>query len=46
MQMNEAKQELHSELLTASAYIVELEEKFYTSQKTSLDLLRELKLME
>jgi Growth-Arrest-Specific Protein 2 Domain len=46
MQMSEAKSELHLELLTASAYIVELEEKFYISQKTSLDLLRELKMME
>ena len=33
-------------MLTASAYIVELEEKFYVSQKTSLDLLKELKATE
>lgn len=43
---NEAKDELQSELQTASAYIVELEEKFYKAQRTSLDLLKELKQVE
>jgi hypothetical protein len=44
--MDEAKAELQQELLTASAYIVELEEKFYNSQRTALDLLKELKQAE
>ena len=41
--MDSAKKELQKELETASAYIIELEDKFYKSQKTSLDLLRQLK---
>lgn len=42
-QMDAQKQELQKELETASAYILELEGKFYKSQQTSLDLLRQLK---
>jgi hypothetical protein len=45
-EISEAKDELQSELQTASAYIVELEEKFYKAQRTSLDLLKELKQVE
>ncbi len=45
-QMDGAKQELQGELQTASAYISELEEKFYKAQRTSLELLKQLKLSE
>jgi hypothetical protein len=41
--MKDAKLELQNELQTASDYIVELEEKFFNSQRTSLILLKELK---
>jgi hypothetical protein len=44
--MKNAKQELQQELQTASDYIVELEDKFYNSQRTSLILLKELKEKE
>jgi len=42
-QIDAAKVELQKELETASEYIVELEAKFYESQRTSLDLLKQLK---
>ena len=44
--MESAKQELQNELQTASAYIVEVEDKFYKSQRTSLELLKQLKQSE
>jgi len=34
------------ELENASSYIIELEEKFYKSQQTSLELLKQLKQVE
>jgi chromosome segregation ATPase len=37
------KQQLQKELETASDYILELEEKVYKANKTSLELLRQLK---
>ncbi len=40
------KDELQNELTTASAYILELEEKYYKSQTTSLELLKQLKVTE
>lgn len=40
------KDELQQELTTASAYIIELEEKYYKAQKTSLELLKQLKQSE
>lgn len=45
-QVDQCKQELQQELTTASAYIVELEDKFYKSQRTSLELLKQLKIAE
>ena len=44
--MDRAKQALQKELENASAYIIELESKFYKSQQTSLELLRQLKQIE
>ena len=44
--MDKAKQRLQSELENASAYIIELENKFYKSQQTSLELLKQLKMVE
>ncbi len=44
--MRQAKEELQKELVQASAYIVQLEEKFYESQRTGLELLKELKHAE
>jgi len=41
-----AKSELHTELTTASSYIIELEEKFYKQQRNALELLKQLKLVE
>jgi len=40
------KDELQQELTTASAYIIELEEKYYKAQRTSLELLKQLKASE
>jgi chromosome segregation ATPase len=40
------KDELQNELTTASAYIIELEEKYYKAQRTSLELLKQLKASE
>ena len=37
---------MQAELENASAYIIELEEKFYSSQQTSLELLKQLKQVE
>jgi len=37
------KIELQNELTTASAYILQLQEEFYNSKRTSLDLLTQLK---
>lgn len=45
-QLIEAKDEVLNELSTASAYILELEEKYYKSQRTSLELLKQLKASE
>ena len=45
-QLDEAKGKLQVELENASSYIIELEEKFYKSQKTSLELLKQLKQVE
>lgn len=45
-QVSEAKDEVLNELNTASAYILELEEKYYKSQRTSLELLKQLKASE
>ena len=44
--MREAKEQLQQELVQASAYIVQLEEKFYESQRTGLELLKEVKHSE
>jgi peptidoglycan hydrolase CwlO-like protein len=41
--MDEEKTTLQKELETASDYILELEEKVYKANKTSLELLRQLK---
>lgn len=38
-----AKGELQEQLESASSYIVQLEEKFYNSQTTQLDMLKQLK---
>ena len=43
---DEAKASLQQELANASAYILELEDKFYKSQQTSLELLKQLKTVE
>ena len=42
-QIDEQKQQLQKEIETASDYILELEEKVYKANKTSLELLRQLK---
>ena len=44
--MRLAKIELQNELTTASAYILQLQEEFYNSKRTSLDLLHQLKERE
>jgi chromosome segregation ATPase len=41
--LDEEKNTLQKELETASDYILELEEKVYKANKTSLELLRQLK---
>ena len=41
--MSNAKAKLLSEIESASAYILELEAKFYQAQRTSLELLKQLK---
>lgn len=46
IQLSEAKVKLQIELENASDYITELEEKFYKSQQTALELLRQLKECE
>jgi hypothetical protein len=38
--MSNAKAKLLSEIESASAYILELEAKFYQAQRTSLELLK------
>lgn len=45
-QQYRAKEALQKELENASAYIIELESKFYKSQQTSLELLKQLKQVE
>ena len=42
-QMNQQKDTLQNELDTATDYIFELEEKVYKANKTSLELLKQLK---
>jgi len=42
-QLTEAKEQLQKELETASDYILALEDKVYKANKTSLELLRQLK---
>ena len=37
------KQKLHKDLLSASDYIIQLEDKCYESNRTSLDLLKQLR---
>jgi chromosome segregation ATPase len=44
--LDDAKNKLQIELENASSYIIELEEKFYKSQQTSLELLKQLKQVE
>ena len=44
--LDDAKNKLQIELENASSYIIELEEKFYRSQQTSLELLKQLKQVE
>ena len=44
--LQRVKNELHTQLENASAYIVELEDKFFRQQKTSLELLKNLKEVE
>ena len=41
--MEGAKGELQDQLESASSYIVQLEEKFYNSQQTQLEMLKQLK---
>ena len=41
--LESAKGELQDQLESASSYIVQLEEKFYNSQTTQLDMLKQLK---
>ena len=41
--MEAAKGDLQEQLESASSYIVQLEEKFYNSQTTQLDMLKQLK---
>ena len=45
-QLIEQKERIQTELENASSYIIELEEKFYKSQQTSLELLKQLKSVE
>jgi len=45
-ELTEAKEKLQVELENASSYIGELEDKFYKSQQTALELLRQLKECE
>jgi chromosome segregation ATPase len=45
-QLVEQKERMQLELENASSYIIELEEKFYKSQQTSLELLKQLKQVE
>lgn len=40
------KADLRASLESASAYIVELEDKFFRQQQTSLELLKQLKDVE
>jgi len=40
VELDLAKSKLQRELENASAYIIELEEKYYKSQQTSLELLK------
>ena len=42
-QIDAAKDEINKELANASDYIVRLEDKFFESKRTSLDLLKSLK---
>ena len=44
--MLEDKTNLHKELLTASDYIVALEERCYSANKSSLELLTKFKFLE
>lgn len=44
--LTDAKDKLQEELGNASSYIGELEDKFYKSQQTALELLRQLKECE
>ena len=46
VKLEEAKERMQVELENASSYIIELEEKFYKSQQTSLELLKQLKQVE
>lgn len=46
LSIDAAKSELHTELTTASSYIIELEDKFYKQQRNALELLKQLKLVE
>ena len=43
IELEKMRDKLQAELETASDYILELEEKVYKANKTSLDLLRQLK---
>jgi chromosome segregation ATPase len=45
-QMAQAKKALQDDLEAASSYILELENKFYKAQRTSLDLIKKLKQAE
>ena len=45
-ELNKVRQVLQDELQNASAYIIELEDKFFKQQKTSLELLKNLKDVE
>jgi hypothetical protein len=45
-QMAEAKQVLQSDIETASAFILQLQEELLNSRRTSLDLLTHLKRFE
>lgn len=46
MQLDEQKNQLQNDQLTASDYILELEHKLYKANKTSLELIRLLKEAE
>jgi len=41
--LNREKAELHTDLCVASDYMATLEEKVYTANKTSLELLKQIK---